>query len=137
MPALGRTARLLALLVPFVALAAPAAAVTTEEFKLRTGADLVALCETPKDDPHWSAAIHMCHGFGVGVYQTLMALTTHEKLTPVLCPPNPAPTRNESLGRFLEWAKTNPQRLGEAPAEVVGRFLVETYPCPKTAKAPK
>jgi hypothetical protein len=67
----------------------------------------------------------------------MMAMTTHEKLTPVLCPPNPPPSRNEGLARFLEWAKANAQRLGDPPAEVVGRYLVETFPCPRTGKKSK
>ncbi len=119
------------------ALAAPVATVhatTTEHFVLRSGADYVALCSTPADDPLYTAAIHFCHGFGVGVYQTMLALTNHEKLTPIVCPPNPAPTRNEGLQRFLAWAKAHPDYLNDPPADVLGRFLVEQFPCPKAAK---
>lgn len=117
-----------------LALAGDARAVTQDNFRLDTGADLVALCSTPKDDPLFVAAVHMCHGFGVGTYQTIQALTNHEKLEPLLCPPNPPPTRNDELQRFLTWAETNRQRLGERPADVLGRYLVETFPCPKPAK---
>jgi hypothetical protein len=115
-------------------LAGRARAVTEENFQLKTGADLVALCSTPKDDPLFVAAIHMCHGFGVGTYQTIQALTNHEKLDPIVCPPNPPPTRNEGLQRFLGWAQANGSRLGERPADVLGRFLIETFPCPQTPK---
>jgi hypothetical protein len=114
--------------------ALPAGAVTTEQFRLRTGADLVALCATPTDDPLYQAAIHFCHGFGSGVYQTMMALTTHEKLVPVLCPTNPPPTRNEGLAKFLAWSSQHQEQQQEPPAEFLGRFLLEQFPCPKTAK---
>lgn len=119
----------------------PARAVTTEQFRLRSGADLVSLCATPTDDPLYQAAIHFCHGFGSGVYQTMIALTTHEKLVPVLCPTNPPPTRNEGLARFLAWAKQHPEHQQDPPADFLGRFLLEQFPCPKsdtpTAKAGK
>lgn len=117
-----------------LALTAPAGAVTKESFALRSGADLVALCSTPPDDPLFSAAIHLCHGFGAGTYQTIQAMTHHEKLTPLFCPPTPPPTRNEGLQRFLEWAKRSPQHASDPPAEFLGRFLVETFPCPKASK---
>ena len=67
------------------ALAAPAPAITAEEFRLRSGGDVVALCATPAADPLYAAAVHMCHGFGADTYQTIMALTRHEKLTPSDC----------------------------------------------------
>jgi hypothetical protein len=71
----------------------------------------------------------MCHGFGAGTFQTIMALTRHEKLEPVLCPPEPTPSRNETVARFLEWAKRNPQHLTEPAVELVGRFLIVTFGC--------
>jgi hypothetical protein len=114
-----------------LAMATSLRAVTTEHFVLRNGSDLVALCSTPQDDPLYTAAIHFCQGFGSGVYQTILALTTHEKLVPLMCPPNPPPSRNESLQRFLAWAKQRPDMLAEPPADVLGRFLVEQFPCPK------
>ncbi|PYO03581.1 MAG: hypothetical protein DMD91_00645 [Candidatus Rokuibacteriota bacterium] len=109
--------------------AAPASAVTADEFRLRSGADVVALCATPASDPLYTAAIHMCHGFGAGTFQTLMALTRHEKLAPLICPPVPSPPRNETVGRFLEWAKRNPERLTDPAVEVVGRFFITEFPC--------
>jgi hypothetical protein len=122
--------RLLLVTIATVGLAAPALAVTADEFRLRSGADYVQLCSAPATDPLYTAAIHMCHGFGAGTYQTIVAMTRHEKLKPVICPPEPPPTRNEAIARFLEWAKGNPQRLSEPAVEVVARFLITAYPCP-------
>ena len=123
-----RLVRLL-LIACILGAAAPASAITADEFRLRSGADLVALCSTPSSDPLYTAAIHMCHGFGAGTYQTLQALTRHDKLKPIICPPNPQPTRNEAIARFIEWGRRNPDRLTEPPAEVVARFLMAEYPC--------
>lgn len=110
--------------------ARPAAAVTQENFQLRTGNDLVALCTVDKDDPMGAAAIHMCHGFGVGAYQMIQALTRHEKMSKLVCPPNPAPSRNEAVAAFVVWAHGHTELLGNPPAEVVGRYLITSYPCP-------
>lgn len=129
MNAYGSSGWLLAVALVIVAHAAPASAITAEEFRLRSGADIVALCSTPETDPMYSAAIHMCHGFGAGIYQTLTALTRHDKLAPILCPPEPPPTRNATVARFLEWATRNPQHLTEPAVDTVGRFFLATFPC--------
>jgi hypothetical protein len=108
----------------------PASAITSEEFRLRSGADLVALCATPASDPLYTAAVHMCHGFGAGTYQTLVALTRHDKAQPIICPPNPPPTRNDTVAKFVDWAQKNPQHRSEPAADLVARFLIATFPCP-------
>ena len=109
--------------------AAPASAISGDEFRLRSAADLVALCGAPATDPLYTAAVHMCHGFGAGTYQAIVAMTRHEKLQPVVCPPSPAPSRNDTVGRFLEWAKRNPQHLQDPAVEALGRFFVTEFPC--------
>jgi hypothetical protein len=121
--------RLLLIAIVTIGPAVQASAITTDEFQLRSGADLVALCSTPATDPLYTAAVHMCHGFGAGTYQTLVAMTRHEKLQPIICPPEPPPSRNQVVARFLEWAKRNPQRLTDPPADVVARFLIAEFPC--------
>ena len=127
--------RWLAALVLLVAGAAPAGAVTEENFRLRSGADLIALCEAAPGESLAVAAIQMCQGFGVGVYQTLVALGSSEKVDDFFCPPDPQPTRDEAFARFRAWARlpeTAPH-LSESPAALVGRFLIVTYPCAKPA----
>ena len=123
------SAQRLLIAIMILGYAAPAPAITAEQFRLRSGADVVALCATAATDPLYTAAVHMCHGFGAGTYQTIMAFTRHEKLTPLICPPEPPPSRNEVVGRFLEWAKRSPERLTEPAAEVLGRFFITEYPC--------
>ena len=126
----GMSVRLLLAALVLFGHAAAVSAITADEFRLRSGADYVALCSTPPSDPLYTAAIHMCHGFGAGTYQTILAMTRSEKVGPIICPPDPQPTRNEAIARFLEWAKQNPQRLTEPPVEVIARFLVTAFPCP-------
>lgn len=124
----------LAVLASFLSAAGPAAAVTQDNFKLRTGTDIVELCSVGVDDPLFVAAIHMCHGFGVSSYQTLVAISSHEKIGGFFCPPEGPPvTRNQAVADFLVWAKQpqNASYLNDSPAAVVGRYLLTKYPCPK------
>ncbi|MGH7393288.1 MAG: Rap1a/Tai family immunity protein [Candidatus Rokuibacteriota bacterium] len=119
----------LLLVIATLAFTAPAPAVTPAEFGLRSGADVVALCATPARDPLYTAAVHMCHGFGAGTYQTIMAMTRHEKLKAIICPPDPSPSRNETVRRFLQWANDNPRYLAEPAVEVFARFFITQFPC--------
>src|SRR5215813_9475233 len=108
---------------------APAPAITQDEFRLRSGADVVALCSTPASDPLYTAAVHMCHGFGAGTYQTIMAMTHHEKLKPVVCAPDPPPSRNEAVQLFIQWANDNSRYQTEPAVDFVGRFFITQFPC--------
>lgn len=114
--------------------ATSARAVTEGNFELRNGADLVALCGVAKDDPMRSLAFQMCEGYCAGVYQAILALTTHKGLQPLFCPPNPPPSRNEAIAQFVEWSKEKTQYQGDRPADFLGRFLVEVFACPKDAE---
>lgn len=125
----GALARVSLMAVAVLAGPAPAAAIDAEVFRLRSGADVVALCSAPATDPLYSAAVHMCHGFGAGTYQTIVAMTRHEKLPPIVCAPDPPPSRNDTVGRFLEWARRNPQHLQDPAVEALGRFFVTEFPC--------
>jgi len=127
------TWRIVAAMTVLLAGGTAARAVTEENFQLRTGADLVALCSAPADDPLRTAAIHMCHGFCAGVYQTIMALTMREKVPRLVCPPDPPPSRAEAIAQFVVWAKSDTEHQSERPADFVGRYLVTKYPCPKDA----
>jgi hypothetical protein len=119
----------LLLCVAVLGFASRGAAVTTDNFLLRSGTDVVALCSTTDADPLYSAAVHMCHGFGAGTYQTILAMTRHDKIAPVVCPPSAPVSRNAVVQQFLAWARQNPQHMGEPAVEVVGRFFITQFPC--------
>ena len=110
------------------ALSLPALATTKEDFELRSGADLVALCSTDTSDPLYTAAIQMCQGFGVGVYRTALALTAKDD-PPLFCPPKEGLTRNAAVQSFLTWAAGNKEHAGEPALDFIGRFFMETLPC--------
>jgi hypothetical protein len=115
-----------ALLLPAVT----GAAVTEENFHLRTTNDLVALCSADASDPLVAAAVNFCHGFGVGVYQVLREEAAARPQGPQLfCVPNPTPSRNSVVLAFVRWAGANPGEMRQPPAEGFVRFLAQQYPC--------
>jgi len=120
--------------VTLLATASAARAVTEAQFEIRNGADLVALCDAGADDPLRAEALQMCQGFAVGVYRTILDVTSRDRIR-LFCPPDPPPRRNEAIARFVAWAKAHPEHQSEDAVDLIGRHLIEAYPCPKTEAA--
>ena len=117
----------------WMAVSAPAgwAAVSEDTFQVRNTADLVELCSATQSDPLFTAAINFCHGFGVG---TVRVLEEQEMANPsrrLFCLPNPMPTRNEGVARFVQWARANPNQMGQPATDAIAVFLSQQYPCPR------
>ena len=107
----------------------PAQAVTPDQFIVHDTRDIIELCTTPKTDPLYTAAIHFCHGYLVGAYQYQEALYSGPGLKPVVCPPEPKPTRNEAIAQYIEWAKAHPEYGNDRAVNTSAKFLAETWPC--------
>ena len=110
-------------------LPAVAGAVADEDFKVNNTQSLVNLCIAPQDDPRYGEAIHFCHGYLVGAFHYYKATHAAPDSKPLFCLPDPPPSRNDTIGRFISWAKAHPQYMNEVPVETEFRFLVETWPC--------
>lgn len=110
------------------------AAVTKENFLLRDGNDLLAVCGVEASDANAPAAIHFCHGFLIGIYETHKGLTGNARAKRFTCLPEPPPSRNEVASRFVQWARRNPKDLSESAVDVVYRFAGVTWPCRKGGK---
>jgi len=123
--------------VALVIAAAPAAAVTRDQFVVRTSGDLVTLCSAREGEPLYEAAIGFCHGFMVGAYRYHEATLGAGAGPKLFCMPEPAPTRAQAIGRWLDWVKADPARLAQPAVESPFRFLAEAYPCPGDAGATK
>jgi hypothetical protein len=107
-----------------------AQAITPERFVVRSTQDLIDVCTTPSSDPLYTAAIHFCHGYLVGAYQYQEALYDGPGIKPVVCPPDdPKPTRNESVAKYIQWAKAHPEYAKERAVNTLGMFLAEAWPC--------
>jgi hypothetical protein len=105
-----------------------AAAVTEKDFEVNAAQDLINLCAVSPDDPLYLQAINFCHGYFEGAYQYYEAMTSGPKGIKFVCVPDPLPSRNEAINKFLEWAESNPQHMDGRPVEAQFRFLMETWP---------
>ena len=108
---------------------AGAGMVTEDDFKAKTTLNLINLCTASADDPKRDKAIHFCHGYLVGAYDFYTAAYSGPDFKPMICVPNPAPSRNEAINMFVEWAKAHPQYMNEKPVDTEFRFLMEKWPC--------
>jgi len=120
--------RLLGICVILLAGVMLSGAATQEDFLLDTGEDLLVLCTADNEDPLQQAAINFCLGFAVGTYRMLVDMT---KLDPVVCLPENPPSRNEAIQMLIAWAQANPQYHKDAPEDLVVRFILQQWPCPK------
>lgn len=113
-----------------------ARAATTDDFMVRTTADLVALCGTAPGQENYVAAIHFCQGFVSGAYQYYLAVAQHSPTSRYVCPPNPPPSRDQAIAGFLAWARANSSAMSEPAVESLFRYLGATYPCNDAQRAP-
>ena len=108
------------------------AAVTDEDFTVKTTQNLLNLCAVSADDPRAKEAIQMCEGYMLGAYQYYLATNSGKGDRGdmrLVCMPNPTPSRNEVAAMFVEWAKANPQYMKEAPVDSEFRFMSARWPC--------
>ena len=109
-------------------LISPAWAVEPINFLIRNNADLVALCATPQSDPNYVAAIHFCHGVGVGFVRYHESLSEGKGFVPLFCFPETV-TRTQALNQYVSYSKAHPEYDKESVGDVVIKFFIETYPC--------
>lgn len=101
-------------------------AVEPRNFTAENTKDLVVLCTVAEDHPLRESAVHFCHGYLVGAYQYHVRSTVGR---PIVCLPDPAPSRNEAISEFIAWAGENPQYMDDVAAETMLRWLVMRFPC--------
>ena len=104
------------------------AALTRDDFLIRTTQDLITLCTARESEPLYQAAIGFGHGYAAGAYQYYQATTTGAEQAAFVCLPEPPP-RAEAIQMFVAWAKAHPQYLNERPVDSLFRFLGTTFAC--------
>jgi Rap1a immunity proteins len=120
------------LFLAFLFVPAVAAGLTTDDFLVRTTQNLINLCSASEKDPQHREAIHMCHGYVIGAFHYHEAAVSFGRQRLVCLPEKgTAPTRDETIAMFVEWAKARPQHMQELPVETEFRFLIEKWPCKK------
>ncbi|MGH7893751.1 MAG: Rap1a/Tai family immunity protein [Candidatus Binatia bacterium] len=119
-----------------LALSGIAAATGRDDFLLKDTQDLVDLCTVGAKEDLNQEAIHFCQGFAVGVYRTIVAVTTDRGRKPIFCPPDPLLTRDAAIQAFVDWSRGNPDVLSKNPVDGLTQFMVTKWPCakPKAAK---
>jgi hypothetical protein len=106
-----------------------ASAVTQADFLVRNTRNLIDLCTAPADDPLRVAAVHFCTGYLVGAYHYHDSLYSGPDSRPLVCPPDPKPTRQQAITDFVSWVKAHPQYDNDRPVDTMFRFMVEKWPC--------
>ncbi len=106
-----------------------AQAVTQEQFVVRSTQDIIDVCTTAPADPLYTAAINFCHGYLVGAYHYQEALYSGPGMKPVVCHPEPKPTRNEAIAAYIQWAKSHPEYAKDRAVDTLAKFLAESWPC--------
>jgi len=106
-----------------------AGAVTEKDFEAETTRAIISLCSASPDDPLYHQAINFCHGYLIGAYHYYEAVTTGPTANKFVCMPDPEPSRNEEIGRFIEWAQSHPEYHDEPPVETEFRYLMQRFPC--------
>jgi len=115
--------------VTVLLLPAVANAVDNRDFEAQTTKNIINLCTASPDDPLYHQAINFCHGYLVGAFHYYEASRSGPKAMKLVCKPDPQPSRNETIGKFIDWAKARPQHWGEPAVETEFMFLIETWPC--------
>ncbi len=119
----------ISLLLVLLMLPGLAGALSQKDFEAETTEHIVNLCTAAPDDPLYHQAVNFCHGYLVGAYDYYEAAHSGPKAIKLVCLPDPPPSRNETIQRFIEWARAHPQYMQDNPVETEFRFLMETYPC--------
>ena len=117
------------LFVMVLLLPAIAGAVSEKDFEAQTTQDIINLCTVAPDDPLYHQAINFCHGYLVGSYHYYEASKSGPEGLQLVCKPDPQPSRNATIDKFIDWAKAHPQYRGEPAVETEFRFLMEEWPC--------
>ena len=124
-----RPKTIILLLAVAILLPAFAGAASEKDFEVQTTENILNLCTAAPDDPLYHQAVNFCHGYLVGAFHYYEAQTSGSEAIKFVCPPDPRPSRNETIDMFIEWAKAHPQHMKETPVETEFRFLMEKWPC--------
>ena len=108
---------------------APAGATDVGDFELLVAQDLVDVCSAQPTDTYYVEAIHFCHGYVSGAGHYHRAISSGPEIDPIICPPEPRPSRNDAIAVFLDWARANPDRMADPPVEALARSIAEKWPC--------
>ena len=112
-----------------IVFSAARAAVTEENFQIDTTKDLIALCSVDASDPNAVAAIHMCHGYVMGLVHFHILINRALEGSVFCLEDAQRPTRDEAIAILVAWSRQHPEHDSKEAANGVVLWAAETYPC--------
>ena len=106
-----------------------AASVTEDHFRIDTFKDLVALCGVSASDPNANAAIHMCHGYVIGLVHFHELMGRALDGTVFCMAEDKRPTRDAAIHMLVRWSNEHPEYNSEEAIDGVLRWAAAQYPC--------
>lgn len=103
--------------------------VTEENFQIDTTKDLIALCSVDASDPNAVAAIHMCHGYVMGLVHFHILIGRALEGSVFCLEDAQRPTRDEAIALLVAWSRQHPEHDSKEAANGVVQWAAETYPC--------
>ena len=105
------------------------AKVMEENFRLDTMRDLIALCDADKGDPNAIAAIHMCHGYVLGLTHFNILMGRALEGTVYCIKDAERPTRDQFVELLVTWSGNHPEHDSLEAIDGVLQWASDTYPC--------
>ncbi len=102
-----------------------ASAAETDDFQLKTANDLADLCAAVDD----TAAVHMCHGFMVGVHQMHQAVSEATGRGVYCVPDDGSVTRNTAQTDYVGWLRLTPSAVEMTARDGLLEWARTAYPC--------
>ncbi len=112
-----------------IVFSAARAEVTEENFQIDTTKDLIALCSVDASDPNAVAAIHMCHGYVMGLVHFHILISRALEGSVFCLEDAQRPTRDEAIALLVAWSRQHPEHDSKEAANGVVQWAAETYPC--------
>jgi hypothetical protein len=110
-----------AALPPWIAIAAEPVSIRT-----KTAGELAEACATNPREPAADAKLNFCYGFAQGAIDVELQHAGEKR---PFCFPNPSPKRPTTMGEFVGWVRSMPDRREMPSTEALFRFLAERFPC--------
>jgi hypothetical protein len=105
------------------------AEVTEKNFRIDTTKDLVALCSVDASDPNAVAAIHMCHGYVMGLVHFHILIGRALEGSVFCIDDAQRPSRDAAITKLVAWSRNHPEHDSKEAANGVVQWAADTYPC--------
>lgn len=94
--------------------------------RANTAGELADACGVEPRSPGADEKINFCHGFAQGAIAVELSHVGDKK---PFCFPTPSPSRTETMGQFVAWVKSLPDRRSMPSTKALFQFLGERFPC--------